>query len=466
MNNRAFSLDALRGYAIATMILSATICEGILPGWMYHAQVPPPDHVFNPSIYGITWVDLIFPFFLFAMGAAFPFSIGRKREKGTGILNLALHSLLRGVKLTFFAIFIQHMYLWGSVSSESISTSLSMLLVFVLMNCMFVRFPWEMPKWTHLALEFAAYVIGITLLLFVSYPEGYTFDPTHSDIIILILANMAIFGSLAYLFTLHNRWARIAILPFVMGIFLSSSTEGSWAKMLMHYSPASWMYQFTFLKYLFIVIPGSIAGEYLYDWIKKRKEEVSGRISHKRLSFVLLISVGIIVFNLYGLYTRSLLLNLAGTVILLILLGYLLKADGNDMRFWRKLYVAGSYLLMLGLFFEAFEGGIRKDYATYSYYFVTSGLAFLAMIAFSIMSDIYRWKKLTLPLEMVGQNPMIAYVAANLVVMPILHLLGLAGYLSLFCQNAWLGFLRGVVVTALAMLVAMLFTKIKWFWRT
>ncbi|MBP1613292.1 MAG: hypothetical protein H6Q13_740 [Bacteroidetes bacterium] len=116
MNNRAFSLDALRGYAIATMILSATICEGILPGWMYHAQVPPPDHVFDPSRYGITWVDLIFPFFLFAMGAAFPFSIGSKHNKGTGTLNLVIHSLLRGVKLTFFAIFIQQMYVWGSSS--------------------------------------------------------------------------------------------------------------------------------------------------------------------------------------------------------------------------------------------------------------------------------------------------------------------------------------------------------------
>ena len=52
------------------------------------------------------------------------------------------------------------------------------------------------------------------------------------------------------------------------------------------------------------------------------------------------------------------------------------------MDYWRKLFVAGAYLLMLGLFFEAYEGGIRKDDSTYSYYFVTAGLAFMAMIAF------------------------------------------------------------------------------------
>lgn len=62
MNNRALALDALRGYAIITMVLSATIVTHVLPGWMSHAQTPPPDHVFNPLLPVITWVDLVFPF--------------------------------------------------------------------------------------------------------------------------------------------------------------------------------------------------------------------------------------------------------------------------------------------------------------------------------------------------------------------------------------------------------------------
>ena len=121
---------------------------------------------------------------------------------------------------------------------------------------------------------------------------------------------------------------------------------------------------------------------------------------------------------------------------------------------------------MLGLFFEAYEGGIRKDDSTYSYYFVTAGLAFIAMIAFSILCDIYKCRQLTRPLEMAGQNPMIAYVATNLVVMPVLNLIGVASYLSYLQQNAWLGFLRGIIITTLAALIAIIFTKLKWFWRT
>ena len=59
MTKRAYALDALRGYAIITMVLSATVAWNSLPGWMYHAQTPPPDRAFDASLSGITWVDLV-----------------------------------------------------------------------------------------------------------------------------------------------------------------------------------------------------------------------------------------------------------------------------------------------------------------------------------------------------------------------------------------------------------------------
>jgi hypothetical protein len=67
---------------------------------------------------------------------------------------------------------------------------------------------------------------------------------------------------------------------------------------------------------------------------------------------------------------------------------------------------------------------------------------------------------------MSGQNPMIAYVAGDLFIMPISGLLGITPMLKYFSLNVGLGFLRGVILTALAVLVTMFFTRIKWFWRT
>jgi hypothetical protein len=282
---------------------------------------------------------------------------------------------------------------------------------------------------------------------------------------------MAIFGSLVYIFTIHNRIARIAILPFVMAILLcmSDSFVGSWQKAFFDFSPLPWLYKFYYLKYLFIIIPGSIAGEYLLEWIRNsgniRNEYLAGE---KRGAFVLLsIAIGLIVWNLYGLFTRQLVLNLFITIVLLTIgLVLLYKTPTVYLQFWKKLFVAGSYLLVLGLFFEAFEGGIRKDTSTFSYYFVTSGLAFMALIAFSILCDFFQWKRSTAFLTMSGQNPMIAYVGSSVVVGPLLNITGLMKYVDMLSQNPWQGFFRGVIITTLVTLLAMFFTKIKWFWRT
>ena len=83
MNQRALALDALRGYAIITMVLSATIISSILPGWMSHAQTPPPEHIFNPEIPGIT-CRFSFSIFPFCYGSCISFfhrQTCRKRKK-------------------------------------------------------------------------------------------------------------------------------------------------------------------------------------------------------------------------------------------------------------------------------------------------------------------------------------------------------------------------------------------------
>lgn len=466
MSGRASSLDAFRGYAIFTMILSATIFTGVLPAWMSHAQVGPRSgFVFDPSFYGITWVDLVLPFFLFAMGAAFPFSIGRKIERGISKRRLSIECILRGIRLVFFAIFIQHMYPWSISNPQDAMAWGLAILAFFLMFPMFMRFSCIASEWKRVGIEMVAYMVGIALMLTVSYAGGRTFSLGYSNIIILLLANMAVFGSLLYLFTYRNKWVRIAVLPFIMAVFLSSKTENSWTALIMDFTPFPWMYQFYYLKYLFILIPGTIAGEYLREWLKApdTPEEAPGRCS---AYLIALLAVGIIVWNLYGLYTRQLVLNVLVTSALLLILFFLLRGTRRITRYWNKLFAAGAYLLILGLFFEAYQGGIRKDDSTYSYYFVTSGLAFMGMIAFSVICDIYRINCLMRPLELAGQNPMIAYVAPQLLIMPLFNLTGLSYYLNLLNENAWTAFLRGVIVTSVAMWIAVYCSRKKWFWRT
>ncbi|MCS2795104.1 DUF5009 domain-containing protein [Bacteroides faecis] len=75
---------------------------GSTPGWMYHAQVGPRSNfVFDGSIYGITWVDLVFPFSCLLWELPSPFSIGNKYRKGSSRWKIVYDSVLRGFRLTF-----------------------------------------------------------------------------------------------------------------------------------------------------------------------------------------------------------------------------------------------------------------------------------------------------------------------------------------------------------------------------
>lgn len=469
MNNRAFALDALRGYAIITMVLSATIVTHVLPAWMSHAQTPPPDHVFNPSLPGITWVDLVFPFFLFAMGAAFPFSIGKREEKGDTKLKLVYEAVKRGVQLTFFAIFIQHFYPYVLSSPQDMRSWLLAILCFAVLFPMFMRIPLRMPDWAHTLIKVSAYGVAVIMMVTTSYADGRTFSLFSSNIIILLLANMAIFGSIIYIFTMHKRWIRIGVLLLLMAILLGSTVDGSWTQAVFQFTPLPWMYRFDYLKYLLIVIPGSIAGEYLMEWMKSRQEtDSSSSPQYRKMSIVLMaLTISIIVFNLYGLFTRMLTVNLLFTVVLLLIGKWIfIRPTEGIALLWKKLFNAGAYLLLLGLCLEPFQEGIKKDPATFSYFFVTSGLAFMALLFLSIVCDYFKCVRSTRFLVMSGQNPMIAYVVCDLFIMPLANIIGISSLLSYFQQNAWLGFLQGVILTGLSVLATMFFTKIKWFWRT
>ena len=466
MNNRALSLDALRGYAILTMVLSATIVYGILPGWMYHAQVPPPDHAFNPNLPGLTWVDMVFPSFLFAMGAALPFSVGKRLRKGASKLKLALNALWRGVKLTFFAILIQHFYPY--MTGGDLHSQLLAIFCFALLFPMYMRLPWEMPQWVRTAVQLGAMVIGATVMLCMSYPIDYDLNlHLHtSNIIILILANVSVFATLLFIFTFHSRTLRLAVLAILFGIILAADEDaGSWAAWLMHATPADWLYEPAYLKYLFIVIPGSFAGEILLAHTEKMQSVPDGTPRTKAWA-IAAITLAIVVVNLVCLYCRLLTLNLALNVALLIA-GYAVIRRGEGYcALWRELFTAGALMLLLGLAFEPFEGGIKKDPVTFGYLFTTGGMSFMTLILLSVVCDYFKCHRSTAFLVMSGQNPMVAYVACDLLIYPILGLCGLMQHLGLFATSPWLGFLQGVLLTSLAVVVTMFFTRIKWVWRT
>lgn len=466
--NRAYALDALRGFAILTMVLSGVIPYGVLPGWMYHAQVPPPDHQFNPNLPGLTWVDLVFPLFLFALGAAIPLALSRRIEKGVSYPEIIFSILERGFLLGFFAIFLQHVRPHVISPAPTTMAWLIALLGFILMFLIFARLPQAWNRYLKWGVRSAAWLGVITLLSLLRYPDGSGFDLSRSDIIIIVLTNMAVFGSLIWLITQNRLIIRLGILGILIAIRLAYPEIG-WVKWLWDFSHISWIYKLYYLQYLFIVIPGTIIGDLIVAWMKTPLQEttVEKSWSNGKMIFITALIFSFLILMLVGLQARWLWQT---TIISFVPCGlgwWLLKHPNNETEiFLKTLFGWGIYWLILGLVFEPYEGGIKKDHPTMSYYFITTGLSIFLLIAFTVLIDIFKKKRWLNILIDNGQNPMIAYVGFANFIWPVLALTGLEKVFLAITPTPWLGFVRGLFYTFVLALMVSLFTRRKIFWRT
>ena len=467
-SNRATALDAVRGFAILTMVLSGTIRYKILPSWMYHAQLTSPEP-------GLTWVDLVFPLFLFALGAAIPLAMSRRLEKKDSPLSIVLYILKRGFLLTAFALFLQHLRPHIIHPSDADMEKWWLALKgFVLIFLMFVRLPNFIKNKRYqsdlnLIINLGAWIAAILLISQIQYPNGQGFSFERNDIILILLANSAVFGSLVWWLTRSNLWWRLGFLSVLFGMRLSVTNSESWIGILWHKSFAPWLFQLDYLKYLFIVIPATIAGDAIITWLQAPAVENKIENPREKWQFlgIILLMLALCLTLLVGLQSRMVLKTTVASIILCGL-GWRLFVNpaSPTANLLKHYYQWGVYWLALGLALEPFQGGIKKDPTTVSFCFITVSISFFILIAFTVAIDIFKQQKWLQLLIENGQNPMIAYVGFANLIWPILNLTGWEAWIIENTATPWLGFLKGVISTLVIALIVSLFTKLKIFWKT
>ena len=472
--NRSLALDAVRGLAILAMLLSGQMpFDGLsLPSWMYHAQEPPPNFQWIGTLPGISWVDLVFPFFLFAMGAAFPLALARRMERENAPEKLFLFVCERGFLLGFFALFVQAIRPYTLNHHPTTATWWLALLGFFIFFPILTRLPAEWPRLVKISVRALGWLAATWFFVFVKYPDGSGFSVGRSDIIIIVLTNMAVFGSLVWMFTRQNLTLRLGVMGIIFALRLSNlptATEG-WVHELWMASPLPWIYQLYYLQYLCIVIPGTIAGDLILQWTRRdASQKISGQKTWPlmRYAAVLLTIIALVLVTLIGLKDRWLLGTTLSDFALCFIGGKLLQHPLTDTeKLFQKLFHWGIYWLVLGLVFEPWEGGIKKDHPTLSYYFITSGLAICVFIGCSILIDVWQQKRWLRLLIDNGQNPMIAYAGINNFITPVLALIGADQLLTRFATTPWRGFWKGAIITLLMAGTVSLLTRKKIFWRT
>ncbi len=444
------SLDALRGLAILMMILSGTIpFGGSLPGWMYHAQVPPPGHFFQPELPGITWVDLVFPFFLFSMGAAIPFSLGGKIDRGIPSREIGWGLLVRFAGLAIFAIVSQHARPWGM----AVDSWLRWLFALIAMVGMLLVFAVPSEGWwrKNRKIVVATGCLLLVLLFGSLHWQGIlSFRLTRFDVIIMILANTALGGGLLY--AVYRRFYNALWVGFALMVafFLSARDGGNWVADIYNWSPLSWLISWNYLKYMVIVIPGIYTGIVIRDAIKTISEtNVDNRRSFADY-LVVMASVALVLVAVIGLYWREMVWSFVLTLLLVVLLFFAVWKWENQWRpVFMKLLPMAIVLIVGGYLLEPMHGGIKKDSATLSYLLLTAGLALVTLFAFVVIIEVIKINKGLFLLTGSGKNAMLAYVVGSNLVIPILVLSGVDKVFEIDCCPVLLQTVRAVFITLL-----------------
>ena len=465
---RVAAIDVLRALAIIGMVISGQMLwNAELPAFMFHAQLPPPTFAFNPEVPGITWVDLVFPFFLFSMGAAMPLALRRREAKGEGLKQVAGSALHRFVWLAAFAIILGNTRMGRLTLLQPWAAALVTLVVWGLFFAMFVRLP-QLDKRGNTRLNWGGFLLLAAFTMLYKPLFGVEVSLYQSDIIILILASMALFGTILWWLTRQSTVMRVVVIGAIALLKMASSVEGSWCAWLWQQTPAAWLFRFEFLKYLCLVLSGTLAGDVIHRALKQKPaDEVQENRANGPLTGLLVaLMAALIGVQMWGLFVREVGCDVLLSTVLCALTGWLIsRLKTAEQPLLKELFALGVVLLFIGLLAEPLEGGIKKDHATVSFFFVTGALATFVLIAALALE--LRFGIRFRMLEAMGANPMFAYTASGYLITPLATLTTLSVWIERFAAlGPWCGFLRGVLFALLVMVITYPFTRKNYYWKS
>ena len=153
-SKRVLSIDAFRGLTILIMIFVNTV-SGVhgIPAWMEHM---PGD------VDGMTFVDVVFPAFLFIVGMSIPFAMTQRR--GETFVQRQKHLLLRAAGLIIIGVFMVNAEEGYNEAAMHMSINLWCILVY---SCVILT--WNVYTFRNTTISTTLRVCGIVGLIILGF---------------------------------------------------------------------------------------------------------------------------------------------------------------------------------------------------------------------------------------------------------------------------------------------------------
>ena len=390
---RLTSLDAFRGLVILTMTF-VNYLAGVkaIPAWAKHL---PPDQD------GYTFVDVVFPGFLFIVGVAIPLALHKRMARGESLFSLLQRVLARSASLLFVGVIMVNSSYYSAQAtgmSRSLWFLLAMLAVVVLWNICPPDAPKEKKRLFVGLRIFAGLVLAGLLVVFRGKNgAGEVVWLQHSWWGILGLIGWAyLVCCLAYLAFRGSSVALMGVLGFLIALFIGDK-----------HGALEWLGPVNNFVGIGPVLGSTAAG----------------------------VMIGVLVGNCFVGDAVSLRPAARARFFLLFGLG---------------LYAAGLLLRPLH--------GIHKNAATDSYTLVTGGVCCLSFLLVYVLMDLGNLRRWADPLVPVGQNALLAYILPG-IIGNLFTVIGLPGLLWQY-GSSWPGALNAAALTAVVLAITWGATRI------
>jgi len=397
IKERLASLDAFRGFDILTMVFVNYIAGmKAIPFILRHASA---------EMDAFTLTDVVFPGFLFIVGASIPLALAKRRAEGRAGIALVGHVLARALALLFLGVLLVNEGRFSAAATgigKDLWYFLATLAVFALWAIV-PKGAATAKKRLRLGLKIAAVALLIALVV--------VFRGQGED------------GRVTWLQT--SWWGILGMIgwTYLAGCLLYLASRGNR-----------------------IVLAGAV-GLMTALYIGSR---------HGALDFLGLAGGFLNIGSLFGSHAAIVTAGmLAGTV---FLPGTDTLAPRSRVRF---LAVLGAALLLAGYVLRPLHG-FSKIGGTESYCLATAGICCLVFLLFYIALDIYKGKKAAAFILPAGRNPLLAYLLPGLIGNAAGLLGGILGIdMARFLWPFWeAGGVAGILNAAVMTVVILLLTKL------
>jgi predicted acyltransferase len=389
-SSRILSIDIFRGLTIFAMIFVNDLASiKKIPMWMQHM---PADSD------GMTFVDIVFPAFLFIVGMAIPFAINRRLEKDKSLLKLFKHIFIRTGGLLALGFYMVNI---GGLNAEAagISRSLWMLLLFI-----------------------------FAILVWNSYPDGNS-------------KQRNLFISL--------RFLGIVGLIFLAVIYRGGSLENlTWMK-------TSWWGILGLIGWAYL------ASVVVYIIFKNNLSGIAGVLAIFILSFIGEKTGALGFLDFINQYLKlGSMLGAHASITTAGLLTTLLFFDKNITSIrtqFTRILVFAAILFIAGYLLRPLYG-ISKIYATPAWCLYSSVICIFIFIILYWLVDLKKFSSWAGFLKPAGSNPLLAYILPSI----FYALLGIFGitFLSNYFGEGLIGIFRSIIFSLIMLAVTALLSRI------